>query len=76
MNAHMFAKLKIGKTDRLCPCDTAPITGHTLLQDYPPHDVIRQEAWPEDSPLRDKLYGDHAVLRRTAAFIRTIGVPV
>ena len=40
------------------------------------HDVIRQEAWPVDTPLRDKLYGDLAALRRTAAFIRATDVPV
>ena len=40
------------------------------------HDVITQKAWPEDTPLRDKLYGDLAALQRTAAFVRATGVPV
>ena len=73
MNAHMFNKLQIGQTDR-CPCDTAPMTTQHLLQDCPLHDVVRQEAWPEDPPLRDRLYGNPAALQRTAAYVRGTGV--
>ena len=31
---------------------------------------------PEDMPLKEKLYGDLAALRRTAAFVRGAGVSV
>ena len=53
------------------PCDTAPVTGQYLLQDFPLHDVLRQEAWPEDTPLGDKLCGDLASPLRTAAFLQS-----
>ena len=34
------------------------------------------QACPSGDLLRDKLYGDLAALRRTAAFVRDTGVPV
>ena len=38
--------------------------------------VLRQETWPEDPPLRDRLYGNLAALRRTAAYVRGTGVSI
>ena len=49
------------------------MNGQHLLQDCPLYGAIRQEAWPEDTT-RNKLYGDLATLRRTAAFIRETGI--
>ena len=60
--------LKIGQTDR-CPCNTGPMTSQHLLQECPQHDIIRQQTWPDETPLRDKLYGDFQALQRTASFI-------
>ena len=75
MRAHLFNKLKIGESD-LCPCDTAPMTTAHLLQDCPLHDALRQATWPTVTTLTEKLYGDLASLRRTAAFVRETGVTI
>ena len=75
MTYELFNKLKIGQTDR-CPCDTAPMTTQHLPQDCPLHDVLKQEAWPDYPPLRDRLYGNLEALRRTAAYVRGTGVSI
>ena len=58
----------------MCPCDTAPMDTAHVLQDCPLQDIPRLAAWPEERPLREKLYGDLAVLRKTASFVRATGV--
>ena len=72
MNAHLYIELKIGQTD-CCPCDTAPMASQHLLHNCPHHDIVRQETWPKDTSLRDKLFGDPLALRKTAAFVRMTG---
>ena len=32
--------------------------------------------WPEPKPLRDQVYGNLEVLKRTAAFVRATGISV
>ena len=75
LRSHLYNKMKIGQTE-MCPCDTAPMTAVHLLQDCPIHADIRQETWPETTQLKEKLYGDLAALRRTAAFVKAVGVDV
>ena len=75
LRSHLFNEFRIGQTD-MCPCDTAPMTSAHLLQDCPLHANLRQETWPEETHLKDKLYGDPAALRRIAAFIRAAGIKV
>ena len=46
--------------------DTREGTYSRTAQDCP---LPRLAAWPEETPpLREKLYGDHVVLRKTASF--------
>ena len=60
----------------MCHCDTAPMDTAHLLQDCPLQDIPRLAAWPEETPLREKLYGDLAVLKKTASIVRATGVDV
>ena len=69
LNAHLFHKLKIGPSE-MCPCDTDPVTTEHLIQHCPLHNGLRGDTWPENRPLREKLYGGLAELKRTAAFVR------
>ena len=36
----------------------------------------RLAAWPEETPLREKLYGDLVALKKTASFVRAAGVDI
>ena len=69
------SKMKIGQT-QICPCDTAPMVTAHVLQDSPLQDMPSLAAWPEETPLREKLYGDLVALRKTASFVRATGVDV
>ena len=60
----------------MCQCDTAPMDTARVLQDCPLQDIPRLVAWPEENPLRKKLYGDLVALRKTASFVRATGVDV
>ena len=62
--------MRIGQTE-MCPCDTVPMDTAHVLQDIP-----RLAAWPEETPLREKLYGDLVALRKTASFVRATDVDV
>ena len=75
VTAHHYNKMKIGQTE-MCPCDTAPMDTAHLLQDCPLQDIPRLAAWPEETHLREKLYGDLVALRKTASFVRATGVDV
>ena len=73
LRPHLFKKLRIGQQIFVL-CVTGPMTSAHLLQDYPIHANLRQETWREETYLNDKLNGDLAALRRTAAFVRAAGV--
>ena len=73
LNAHLFHRLKICLSE-MCPCDIVPMTTEHFLQHCPLHVGLRGDTWPENRPLREKLYGDLAEL--TAAFARATGVDV
>ena len=75
LNAHPFHKQKIGLSE-MCPCDTAPLTTEDFLQHCPLHDGLTNAAWPENRALREKLFGDLAELKRTAAFVTATGVDI
>ena len=76
LNAHLFHKLKICPSE-MCPCDTAPSDNRTLSSALPSlHVGLRGDTWPENRHLREKLLGDFAELKKTAAFVRTTWVDV
>ena len=52
------------------------MTKENLLQHCPLHDGLRGDTWPENRPLREKLYADLVELKRTAAFVRATGMDV
>ena len=71
---HMYTRFRIGDTPS-CQCG-APQTVEHLLQNCPLHQNLRAEIWPEDTPLREKLYGPLESLRRTAAFVVKTEIPI
>ena len=75
MRAHFYNKMRVGQT-QMRPCDTAPMDTVHLLQDCPLQDIPRLAVWPEETPLREKLYGDLVVLRKTASFVQATGMDV
>ena len=52
------------------------MTTEHLLQHCPVQDDPRRAALPKATVLRDKLYGDLGELKRTAAFVKAIGMDV
>ena len=72
--AHMCSKLKVGEFE-MRPCNADIITAEHLLQHCQLHDALRRDMRPEPKPLTDKLYGNLEEPRRTAAFLRAIGIP-
>ena len=75
MRAHLYNNMRIGQTE-MCPCDTAPMTTDHQLQHCPLQRALRCTTWPDETPLKEKLHGDLAALKRTAAFLRASGVDV
>ena len=73
--AHLYNRMRIGLTE-MCPCETAPMTTEHLLQHCPLQDGLRCTAWPDETPLKEKLHGDLVALKRMAAFVRATGVDV
>ena len=75
LNAHLFHKLKIGQSE-MVPMILPKMTTEHFLQHCPLHVGLRGDTWPENRPLRERLYGDLAELKRTAAFVTASGVDV
>ena len=50
-------------------------TAH-ILQDCPLQDILRLAVWPEETPLREKLYGDLAALKKMASLVGATGVDI
>ena len=73
----MYSKFKIGESG-MCPCNTDIMTAEHPLHHCQLHDALRRDMWPELTPLRDKLgfFFSQEELRRTAAFMRAIGISV
>ena len=72
---HLFHKLKIGTTD-MCPCGEEQQTVPHVLQRCQLHEAVRQMTWPAPTQLQEKLFGSKDDLRRTARFMREIGIEV
>ena len=52
------------------------MTTEHLLQHCPLHDGLRCDTWSENRPLRERLYGDLAEMKRTVAFVTATEVNV
>ena len=72
---HMFTRFRIGDSPA-CPCGAPEMTVEHFLGECPAHQTLRTNTWPQETTLRDKLYGPLESLRRTAAYARASGVPV
>ena len=72
---HLYSKFRIGESEQ-CPCGTGSQTTEHLLQSCPLHGALRDRAWPETTPVAQKLYGSLADLRRTSNFIEETGVSI
>ena len=71
----MYSMFKAGESEmRTCNADV--MTVEHLLQHCQLHDALRRDMWPEPILLRDKLYGSLEELKRTAAFVKAIGISV
>ena len=75
LNAHMYSKFKVGESE-MYPCNADIMTAEHLLQHCQLHDALRRDMWPEPNPLRDKIYGILEELKRTAVFMRAMGISV
>ena len=47
-----------------------------MKSDCPLQGIPRLAAWSEETPLREKLYGDLAALKKATSFERATGVDV
>ena len=75
LNHHLYNKFRIGTTDQ-CPCERSQQTTEHVLQSCPLFQDLRAKFWPTPVPLLQKLYGNLADLRSTAAFIRDTGLSI
>ena len=60
----------------MCSCNTDIMVAEHLLQHCHLHDAMKRDMWPEPIPLRDQLHSNLEELKRTAAFVRAIGISV
>ena len=74
MNAHM-KRINLTQSD-FCPCGNAPMTPDHILQDCQNFIQVRRSLWPQQTPLRTKLFGDLRALQRTAKFVKEIKITI
>ena len=55
-----------------CPCGTAPQTPEHILQTCPLYHGKRIQYWPEDTPVKQKLWGPQSDLKKTSDFISSV----
>ena len=75
LNHHLYTRFRIGQSG-LCPCQTGNQTVIHLLQHCPMYDTLRDQMWPVDSTMAQKLHGEFQDLRRTAAFVHMTGLSI
>ena len=66
--SHLY-RIKVSPTNE-CPCKTGTQTPQHILQDCPTFRTLRCHFWPEGTDMRQKLWGSHKDLERTAEYIR------
>ena len=72
---HHLYRLRVSHTDE-CPCGSGIQTPEHLLQSCPTFHALRQETWPCEVGLKEKLWGPVAALRRTADFALQTGLTI
>ena len=69
LNAHMNKKMKLGPPS-MCICNIEDQKTERILQRCPNHTNIMDQLWPDNTTLKQKLYGTLEELRRTVSFIQ------
>ena len=75
LNAHMYKKMKLVPSS-MCICNIEDQTTQHILQRCPNHTNIRNQLWPDNTTLQQKLYGPLEQLRKTVSFIQQSGLSV
>ena len=75
LNAHMNKKMKLVPSS-MCICNIEDQTTEHILQRCPNHNNIRNQLWPDNTTLQQKLYGTLEELRKTVSFIQQSGLSV
>ena len=75
LNAHMNKKMKLVPST-MCICNIEGQTTEHILQRCPNHTNIRNQLWPDNTVLQQKLYGTLEELKRTVSFIQQSGISV
>ena len=75
LNAHMYKKMKLVPSS-MCICNIEDQTTQHILHRCPNHTNIRNQLWPDNTTLQQKLYGPLEQLRKTVSFIQQYGLSV
>ena len=75
LNAHMNRKMKLIPSS-MCICNIEDQTTQHIIQRCPNHTNIRNQLWPDNTTLQQKLYGTLEELRITVSFIQQSGLSV
>ena len=75
LNAHMYKKMKLVPSS-MCICNIEDQTTQHILQRCPNHTNIRNQLWPDNTTLQQKLYGPLEQPRKTVSFIQQSGLSV
>ena len=75
LNAHMYKKMKLVPSS-MCICNMEDQTTQHILQICPNHTNIRNQLWPDNTTLQQKLYGPLEQLRKTVSFIQQSSLSV
>ena len=75
LNAHMYKKMNLVPSS-MCICNIEDQTTQHILQRCPNHTNIRNQLWPDNTTLQQKLYGPLEQLRKTVSFIQQSGLSV
>ena len=72
----MYKKMKL--VSSMCICNIEDQTTQHIPQRCPNHtnNIIRNQLWPENTTLQQKLYGPLEQLRKTVSFIQQSGLSV
>ena len=76
LRGHLFEKFKIGESGR-CLCDSGEnMTPYHILQDCQMFRGLREQYWPQETPVRQKLYGSLEDLYGTVHCVKETGLRV